>query len=125
MAISFDGGLVCALPVRDIKRSIKWYADTLGWKLAFHAEEIGWAEVETSVNRVTIGLSQVDKLDPKGGPTLTFGVKDIVAARREVEAKGVTFDGEIVEYPGMVKLSTFFDPDGHKLMFYQSLAQQG
>jgi predicted enzyme related to lactoylglutathione lyase len=70
-----------------------------------------------------VGLSQVEKPKVEGGPTLTWGVKDIEAARAELEGKGVKFDGETRVIPEMVKLATFFDPDGNHLMFYQSLAQ--
>ncbi|MFG0329694.1 MAG: VOC family protein [Phycisphaerales bacterium] len=118
----FDGGLTCALGVRDINESVKWYDEKLGFELAYKMDDIGWAEVKSSVDRVFIGFSQVDKVETKGGPTLTFGVKDIEKARKTLEQQGVRFDGEIVEYPGMVKLTTFYDPDGHKLMFYQSLS---
>jgi hypothetical protein len=33
----------------------------------------------------------------------------------------VRFDGPTIELPGMVKLATFFDPDGNPMMFYQDL----
>ncbi len=48
------------------------------------------------------------------------GVKDIAQARAGLEGKGVKFDGDAVEIPGMVKLATFFDPDGNTYMFSQS-----
>ena len=50
-----------------------------------------------------------------------LGVTDIDAARTELEAKGVRFEGDIVELPGLVKLATFYDPDGNRYMFAQSL----
>jgi hypothetical protein len=48
-------------------------------------------------------------------------VKDIDAARSQMERKKVRFDGPTQEIPGMVKLATFFDPDGNAHMLYQSL----
>ena len=51
-----------------------------------------------------------------------FGVTDIDAARTEMEGKAVRFDGETQVIPGMVKLATFFDPDGNSYMLSQSLA---
>ena len=50
-----------------------------------------------------------------------FGVNDISSSRSELEDKGVSFDGETVEIPGMVKLATFFDPDGNAYMLAESL----
>ncbi|HXH59758.1 MAG TPA: VOC family protein [Fimbriimonadaceae bacterium] len=120
--ISYDGGLTAAYNVSDCAKSIAWYQDVLGFKLQYHLEEMGWCEMESHVPRVNVGLSQVENPEVKGGPTLTWGVKDIDAARAEMEAKGVRFDGETREIEGMVRLAGFFDPDGNHLMLYQSLA---
>jgi predicted enzyme related to lactoylglutathione lyase len=56
--------------------------------------------------------------------TPTFGVKDIEHARSQLEGNGVRFDGDTIEIPEMVKLATFFDPDGNSLMLYQTLCDQ-
>ncbi len=117
----FEGGLTAAYNVSDFKRSIDWYQDVLGFKVQYHLEEMGWCEMETHIPKVNVGLSQVENPEVKGGPTLTWGVTDIDAARSELEAKGVKFDGETTEIPDMVKLATFFDPDGNHLMMYQGL----
>ncbi|HSD03011.1 MAG TPA: VOC family protein [Gaiellales bacterium] len=55
------------------------------------------------------------------GATLTFGVADIDAARAHLEAHDVRFDGETSEVPGMVRLATFYDPDGNTFMLAQRL----
>ncbi len=117
----FEGGLTAAYNVSDVKRSIDWYQDVLGFKVQYHLEEMGWCEMETHIPKVNVGLSQVENPEVKGGPTLTWGVIDIDAARAELESKGVKFDGETTEIPDMVKLATFFDPDGNHLMLYQGL----
>ena len=56
-----------------------------------------------------------------GGATLTFGVVDIDSARAWLEAHDVKFDGEKTEVPGMVRLATFYDPDGNTFMLAQRL----
>ncbi|MCO6438399.1 MAG: VOC family protein [Phycisphaerae bacterium] len=119
--LGYDGGLTCSMHVTDLERSMRWYQDVLGFKLLYKVEEIAWCELATSVARVNVGLSQVQEAGGKGGATLTFGVKDIDATRKVVEGKGVRFDGPTMTIEGMVKLATFFDPDGNALMFYQSL----
>lgn len=124
MPPTFDyrGDLTCAMAVKDLKKTLKWYEETLGFKTGFAILEHGWAEVDTHIPGVSIGFSEVEKPEVKGGATLTFGVLDIDAARADLERKNVKFDGATYEIPGMVKLATFFDPDGHKLMLAQTLA---
>ncbi|MCH7903228.1 MAG: VOC family protein [Armatimonadetes bacterium] len=119
----FEGGMTAAYEVSDVSKSIAWYQDVMGFTLQYHLEEMGWCEMASSVPRVNVGLSQVEKPKVEGGPTLTWGVKDIDAARSELESKGVKFDGETTEIPDMVKLATFFDPDGNHLMLYQDLSK--
>jgi len=120
-SLNYDGGLTCAMGVKNLEKSIAWYQDVLGFQLLYKMDQMGWCELSTSVQRVNIGLSQVESPKGRGGATLTFGVKDIDAARQQVEGKNVKFDGETQVFPGMVKLATFFDPDGNTLMFYQDL----
>ena len=38
------------------------------------------------------------------------------------EGRGVRFEGDTIEYEGMVRLAAFFDPDGNRLMLAQNLA---
>lgn len=122
--LGFDGGLTCALQVKDLAAAIGWYQDLLGFSLLYKMDEMGWCEMATAVDRVNVGLSQVESPEVKGGATLTFGVTDIDAARANLEGKNVRFDGETMTIPDMVKLATFYDPDGNKLMFYQDLQKK-
>lgn len=119
--IGYDGGLTCSIGVNDIKASMNWYQEVLGFKLLYLMEEMAWGELESPVQRVNVGLSQVEEPRGKGGATLVFGVKDIDSARKNLEEKGVKFDGETYTIEGMVRLATFFDPDDNTFMFYQSL----
>ena len=121
MAIRFDGGLTCALGVRDLDRSVGWYRDILGFDLLYRLEDIAWCELKTGVERVSIGLSQVEDSGGKGGATLTFGVEDIEAAKAELDSAGIRQDGPIRDIPGLVRLLTFFDPDDNALMLYEDL----
>lgn len=125
MAIEYDGRLTAALPCRDMDRAIGWYRDVLGFELDYRMDEMGWCEMRSPVANVAVGLSQVDDPEVKGGATLTWGVKDIAAVRRELESRDVRFDGDTMEIDGMVKLATFFDPDGNKMMLAQPLAPMG
>ena len=120
--IAYDGGLTCSIPVSDLKKSIDWYQQVLGFKLLYQMDEMGWCELSSSVERVNVGLSVVEKTNP-GEITPTFGVKDIEAAKASLESNGVKIGGDVMTVEGMVKLLTFYDPDGNTLMFYQDLQQ--
>ncbi|WP_114954585.1 VOC family protein [Sphingosinicella terrae] len=123
MAIDYDGGLTCALSVRSLDASIPWYRDVLGFELLYRRDDIAWCEFGTGVARVNVGLSEVEQPGGPGGATLTFGVSDIEAAKAELDRHGVRQDGGVQEVPDMVRLLTFYDPDGNALMFYQDLQQ--
>jgi predicted enzyme related to lactoylglutathione lyase len=123
-ALGYDGGLTCAMQVTDLKTAIQWYRDVLGFKLLYQMDEMGWCELASPVARVSVGLSQVENPEVKGGATLTFGVLDIDATRKSLESRQVQFDGDTMTIEGMVRLATFYDPDGNKLMLYQDLQQK-
>jgi predicted enzyme related to lactoylglutathione lyase len=122
--LGFDGGLTCAMQCTDLDTTAAWYRTHLGFGELYRVADMGWAEFQTPVTRVNVGFSQVDEPEVKGGATLTFGVSDIDISRATLEAKGVRFDGETISLPGMVRLATFYDPDGNKLMLYQDLSGQ-
>jgi hypothetical protein len=91
----------------------------LGFELTYKLEEYGWGEVKSPITGVSLGLGQAE--DPKvTGNTPTWGVDDIEQARGYLESRGVKFDGETQDVGGMVKLATFFDPDGNPYMLAQS-----
>jgi catechol 2,3-dioxygenase-like lactoylglutathione lyase family enzyme len=122
MAIGYDGGLTCALGVKSLDAGIAWYGDVLGFELIYRLDDMAWCELKSGVERVNVGLSQVEEAGGKGGATLTFGVHDIEAAKAELDRHGVRQDGPIQDIPGMVRLLTFYDPDDNALMFYQDMS---
>ncbi len=126
MGVGFEWskGLTCSMQCADMGRSITWCTDVLGFNLLYKVDDMGWCELASCMPGVNVGYSQVEKPEVKGGATLTWGVKDIAKARKELEGKKVRFDGDTIEIPGLVRLATFFDPDGNKFMFFQDLQGQ-
>jgi predicted enzyme related to lactoylglutathione lyase len=122
-AIGYDGRLHCDLRVSDLPRAIEWYTDVLGFSVIHHVAEAGWAELQTPVKDVRVGLTAVERMPPPGGgAVLTFNVNDVDAARSYLESRGdIRFDGETCTIEGWVRLATVFDPDGNPLMLAESL----
>lgn len=112
--------VVISVGVSNLERSIEWYREVLGFELEYKLDEYGWCEVRTPFAGITIGLGQTEEVKP-GTTTPTFTVKDIAAARAYLESHEVRFDGDTYEIDGMVKLATFYDPDGNSYMLAQNL----
>jgi len=119
--IAWANHMTAALGVSDIDRSIAWYGDVLGFELIYKLDDWGWAELRSPIAGVNVGIGQNEEVEPRGGATLTFGVADIDAVRGHLEAHDVRFDGETREISGMVRLATFYDPDGNTFMLAQRL----
>jgi catechol 2,3-dioxygenase-like lactoylglutathione lyase family enzyme len=116
----FAGHLTISVNVSNFQAALDWYTTALGFELIYKLDNYGWGEVRTPIGGVTIGLSETEELK-HGGTVPTFGVVDIEAARTHLESAGARFDGDTYEIDGMVKLATFYDPDGNAWMLAQSL----
>lgn len=119
----YKGDVTLSFGVTDLSASIAWYEDRLGFKLLYRVDDLGWCELQGPDAKITVGLGQREAVGKGGGCVPVWGVMDIAASRRSLEEKGVRFDGETQVIPGMVKLATFFDPDGNAMMFAESLVQ--
>ncbi|WP_422344255.1 VOC family protein [Parasphingorhabdus sp.] len=120
MTISYDGDLTVSMGVSDIDASIEWYRNILNFELLYKNEEIAWGEMSTGLANVNLGLSQVETVEKGGGATPVWGVTDIVEAKASLDAAKVKQDGDIQHIPGLVKLLTFYDPDGNAMMFFEN-----
>ena len=122
--LGYTPELTCSVSVRNLEQAKRWYAEVLGFQHLYTMTEIGWSELATAIPGVNIGLSQVEDFEAKGGTVPVFAVKDIAHARGQLERHQTRFDGETQTIPGMVKLATFFDPDGNPFMLSENLMQQ-
>jgi CreA protein len=93
----------------------------VGFELIYRLDQYGWGEARTPCSGISIGLGQSEEIK-HGGTVPTFGVKDIDAVRAHLESLDTRFDGDTYEIDGMVKLATFYDPDGNAWMLSQRLA---
>jgi predicted enzyme related to lactoylglutathione lyase len=118
--LQFRGDLTCSIDVGDLAKGVAWYRDVLGFDVLYEMKEMSWAELQTEVPGVTVGLNG-SAPGMEGGATLVFGVKDIEAAKQILVERKVELKGDIQTIPDMVKLLVFKDPFGNKLMFSQNL----
>jgi catechol 2,3-dioxygenase-like lactoylglutathione lyase family enzyme len=124
MPLDYVPEVTASMGVKNLDKSIAWYEKVLGFTLLYRADEIGWCEMSTGVPGVNVGLSQVEDVSQGGGATNVWGVKDIVIAKAHLDAHGVRQDGDVQVIEGLVKLITFFDPDGNAMMLSESLMSQ-
>lgn len=125
LPFAYDKRLVISVNVASFDQAVEWYRDALGFELEYRLDEYGWGEMKTPLPGVNVGLGQTEEPKTTGGTTPTFTVKDIDVARKHLEASGARFDGDTYEIEGMVRLATFYDPDGNPWMLAQSLQTEG
>jgi catechol 2,3-dioxygenase-like lactoylglutathione lyase family enzyme len=111
-----------SVPVRDMERSKRFYAETLGLSSP-DLDEGGWPEFETG----NVSLYLMDPTNAgrefEGPHTahIALRVADVAEARGELEGKGVEFEGEILD-TGVCHMAFFHDPDGNALMLHRRYA---
>jgi catechol 2,3-dioxygenase-like lactoylglutathione lyase family enzyme len=122
MTIDFNpANCVVSVNVSDYDRSLSWYRDVLGFEVSYELPDYGWCELSTPFG-FTIGLGQTEAVTP-GTVVPTFGVHDIDAAIAHLREHDVKVE-DWHEIPEMVRLSTFWDPDGTSWMLAQTLDQK-
>ncbi len=111
--------VIAVVSVADQFTAVTWYKKLLGrspdvvpvdgvaeWQLADKA----WLQVTT---------------DPEnaGNTTIIISVSDLDTQRTACAEANVSL-GEVVEYPGIVKMIDAIDPDGNKITFVQELSSE-
>ena len=110
-----------AVPVTDMERSISFYRDTLGLS---QTGEGGFPEFKLGDN----GFLYLLNLESIGSQFraphdagFALRVPDVPEARKELEAKGVEFNGEILD-TGVCRMAFFADPDGNQIVLHRRYA---
>jgi catechol 2,3-dioxygenase-like lactoylglutathione lyase family enzyme len=105
---------------QDIARAKRFYAETLGLEIETGAGH----DMELRAGQVTLDIFDPASIGQPFAPSpagLALRVADVGAARAELEAKGVEFDGETID-TGVCHMAHFRDPDGNALMLHRRYA---
>jgi catechol 2,3-dioxygenase-like lactoylglutathione lyase family enzyme len=108
--------------VKDYPAAQNFYGELLGLEHSVDYEKIPAGEYETGslTLQVMDAASVGQEFKPSGHP-IALHVEDVAAARAELEAKGVEFQGETLD-SGVCHMAFFRDPDGNVLMFHNRYA---
>jgi predicted enzyme related to lactoylglutathione lyase len=106
----------------DIERTVAFYEGTLGLRRSAMVPERGFAEFETDNVTLSVYVPEMMGREHKPNPNpIALHVADMDAARAELEAAGVTFNGDTFD-TGVCYMSFFQDPDGNALMLHHRYA---
>jgi len=107
------------IPSQDSERSRAFYVDTLGLR----PDDKG--RFEFWVGETCFGIWEPEQMGmpftPQHGASPALHVDDVAAARAELEAKGVTFNGDTLD-TGVCHMALLSDPDGNDLMLHHRYA---
>lgn len=116
----FKSGLTIWYNVSNVEQTLKFYTEKLGFEVDVHDKENGMACVHTNTKDCFIGFSESVEIIPSK-VSAVFEVESIEDTIKSLEEKGIRFTSGITTIPGMVKFTTFKDPDGHDLELSQAL----
>jgi catechol 2,3-dioxygenase-like lactoylglutathione lyase family enzyme len=105
---------------QDIERAKRFYSETLGLPV----ESEGESDLELTLGQVTLDVFDPSSIGDAFAPSpagIAIRVPDVAAARAELEARGVEFDGEIV-HTSVCDMTFFKDPDGNALILHRRFA---
>jgi predicted enzyme related to lactoylglutathione lyase len=112
-----------SVPTQDLARAVEFYGETLGLKCSVHKPDFNFAEFETGT--VTLSVVNPEKMGigafAPNKNHLALHVEDVPAARVQLEARGVTFMGDIFD-TGVCHMAFLADPDGNHLMLHHRYA---
>ena len=110
---------VVGIPSSDIERSRRFYVETLGLRPDENARYEFWVG-DTCFAIWTPAWFGVE-YQPQANSIVLLHVDDVASARAELEAKGVTFQGETYD-SGVCHMAHFTDPDGNPLTLHKRYA---
>jgi len=109
-----------SVPVQDMERAKAFYRDTLG----MHSPDwgLGFPEIETgNVSLYLVDPTAVGREFAPHTAYVALRVPDVAEARRELEQRGVEFEGDLRD-TGVCHMAFFQDSEGNQLMLHRRYA---
>src|SRR4051812_27173975 len=114
MAITVERVDFVSIPTRDVDRARRFYLETLGLPLEKETS-VGF---EVKAGQVTMAIWAPERIGMPFAPApnhVALRVPDVAAARADLEAAGVAFDGDTID-TSVCHMAMFRDEDGNALM---------
>ena len=107
---------------QDMPRAMAFYRDTLGLPLITEMEDF-W--IEFDIGGTVLAIMRPDfyelPFEPRVGSQVALQVDDVSASRSALEAKGIAFQGDILD-TSVCHMAFFADPDGNAFMLHSRYA---
>jgi catechol 2,3-dioxygenase-like lactoylglutathione lyase family enzyme len=107
------------IPSRDAQRAHRFYVETLGARPDDRTRTEFW--IGETCFAIWEPAQFGGEFQPQPNGIVLLRVDDVEAARAELEAKGVQFEGETYD-SGVCHMVTFLDPDGNRLLLHRRYA---
>jgi predicted enzyme related to lactoylglutathione lyase len=107
---------------KDFDAAVEFYGNVLGLPESKRWGEMPAAEFETGNLTIAVMQSDAFGIEPRANNhPIELRVDDVEAARGELESRGVSFRGEIID-SGVCHQTFFADPDGNALALHHRYA---
>jgi predicted enzyme related to lactoylglutathione lyase len=110
------------MPTKDLRAAAVFYGDVLGLPRSVYLPERSYCEFETG--NLTLSVYDPEKMGMEhhvNPNPIALHVEDVAAARKQLEERGVAFNGDILD-TGVCHMAFFSDPDGNALMLHHRYA---
>jgi catechol 2,3-dioxygenase-like lactoylglutathione lyase family enzyme len=110
---------------KDFAAAVEFYGTLLGLPCSAEYGRIPGAEFETG--SLTLQVLEAEAIGREFHPSthpIALHVEDVEAARAELESRGVSFKGEMID-SGVCHMAFFEDPDGNALLLHHRYAPKG
>jgi catechol 2,3-dioxygenase-like lactoylglutathione lyase family enzyme len=109
------------VPIRNVEAAREFYGDVLGLPCSVQYGQMPGFEYETGTLTLALLDAEAFKLPFEHSGPIALRVDDVPAARAELEARGIEFQGDIVD-SGVCHQAYFKDPDGNPLILHHRYA---